>query len=813
MYGYRPRSIRIHFSGAVDGPLRLDRVRSMAAVPPPGAASPRRPDHTGYWAQTETTDGRVLYQAHVAGMLTALAETRCPPHDAFDVRAPYDPRATHVSLFAPPPDADGVQSDLGGASVLIGRFELPASSVSADAPSALPRDICGGGRGEVLSVSKIVDNHTSGEVHTLAILAEAFEKDQQGEFREAAYDMVNYLLGRWPFNSGFGSKSMDVYLIEVASNSDKMNGSDTYFQAKQVKDTYTEWSKTCVKAVCDDLLQREGQPFWNWAGLILNSSTRLGTSSGDQFVQSDVGLSNYIFQHEFGHSAFRLGDEYGGDKGRYDGFPPAYPNLTGQTERENIKWNDLVDSGTPIPTLGNPSNCDAEDTRSNPEPDATVGLYAGGMGYSCDIYHPQYRCVMGSHSRPDDWCEVCRLEAQRVVLQTYELSVPAPGSLRYSPITRAWSHVTTSPSFLVKFDPVIGFSRFQDMIEELTAGTPGSAVNELLSRGSGPVDTAGDNVFQAYYDDSALVGLWYIMKPHGGSGYFIQASKVRKKTRIDAGLVVYPNFPRLPTFDSAPLGVDVALFAVDDGALDMGRLIHGGALDDAGMVEQKAPGLGGSIHSVSVTSLRPRLFAAVTDELRVKVGAYELIKPGWSAKGFQALGQSAPSDVYKVRSTMAGRDVRIVAQTSAGLIEGAFDTAGETWRGAANPISETDLVDLFDVAATSRELILMTLKNRRVECRSMNLATGDWGDPVDLNAKIGFDRDVVVTSLGVAVARSELMLVILVDGVAQSAAMDLATGDWTPLADIEMLSGLSYDIGEITLHSEPRGLFLGLTRA
>lgn len=826
MHGYRPLSIDCRF--VVDGiaPPQLIEARACLTLPP-SHDGPREPTHTGFWAQLETEGGDVLHNRHVAGMMTPLGDepmAKMSPLSDFAVLVPFRSEATHISLFAAPPDASGVRPHLGAPSELVGRYRIPTLAFGDPSEEVLlPSDICGGGRGEVLSVSQIVNHGRIENIHNLIILAEGFLEDEQDKFVKAAHRATNYLLARWPFNSGIGSSSMNVFVVEVASKSDKVNDPEkTYFQAETAEGRgLLSWSTSCVRKVCDALFQRDGLPYWSWAGLMVQGDVR-GRSIGRQFAQTSAASAakpnepSEVFQHEFGHSAFDLGDEYGGELGVYTGGDPGYPNLTIETEASKIKWNDMITPGVPIPTLGNPSNCDASDGRSNPVADADVGLYAGGAQCSCDIYHPQYHCAMRSSGSQDGgFCVVCAAKGQKVVLQAYDLSAPAPGSLYYSPISRSWSPAVVSPSFLADFGIVRNFARFDEVVAELTGGAPGPAVDAAFTRaGSSVTFRDGATVFQAYYDPDVETGLWYAIQPFATAigAYYIRGWKVGTSTSLDLGYINFPEFPKLVTIDSAPVGIDVLVFAADDRKLALGRLDNGGALSPAGMVTQAPAGLADDIVSLSVTSLRPRIWVAVVDELKIKIGGYELMSADWSVKGFQETPLDAPVDFAAVKTSALRGEVHVVGASDGGLSYNVFDTIHEAWKGAPAATPVTSEVDLFDVAAIGDSLYLATASGGEIRLYEYGLSSGAWSAGASINDAIGLSTETTITSLGLAGLRTNLHLVILVDGAAQDATMEFSTGSWSPMDPIKNLSPLTYEIAEITLHAEDDRMFMGLSR-
>ncbi|MDX1583150.1 MAG: IgA Peptidase M64 [Thermoanaerobaculia bacterium] len=69
----------------------------------------------------------------------------------------------------------------------------------------------------------------------------------------------------------------------------------------------------------------------------------------------DTGFAEYVFIHEFGHHFAALGDEYFTSSVAYETGAeyqpePWEPNITALHDPENLKWGDLVDDSTPLPT-------------------------------------------------------------------------------------------------------------------------------------------------------------------------------------------------------------------------------------------------------------------------------------------------------------------------------------------------------------------------------------------------------------------------------------------------------------------------------
>ena len=71
-------------------------------------------------------------------------------------------------------------------------------------------------------------------------------------------------------------------------------------------------------------------------------------------VAANSAWANYVFIHEFGHHFAGLADEYYTSSVAYEAaevlIEPYEPNVTALLDPDNLKWRDLVDATTPLPT-------------------------------------------------------------------------------------------------------------------------------------------------------------------------------------------------------------------------------------------------------------------------------------------------------------------------------------------------------------------------------------------------------------------------------------------------------------------------------
>jgi hypothetical protein len=169
-------------------------------------------------------------------------------------------------------------------------------------------------------------------------------------------------------------------------------------------------------------------------------------------VAVDSGSAEYIFVHEFGHHFAGLGDEYytsdvAYETGAGEKVEPWEPNVTALRDPASLKWKDLVEPGTPLPTPWDKAayekrsaEIQAERRRlraaSAPEPamdalfarqlefeakslstmaySGKVGAFEGASYEAKGLYRPETDCIMFSRD-PVGFCRVCRRAIERVI--------------------------------------------------------------------------------------------------------------------------------------------------------------------------------------------------------------------------------------------------------------------------------------------------------------------------------------------------------------------------------------------------------------
>jgi hypothetical protein len=168
-------------------------------------------------------------------------------------------------------------------------------------------------------------------------------------------------------------------------------------------------------------------------------------------VAVDTGSAAYIFVHEFGHHFAGLGDEYytsdvAYETGAAEKIEPWEPNVTALHDPASLKWKDLVEPGTPLPT---PWDKEAFEKKSadvqaerrkiraagSPESEmdklfaaerqweskflssmkysGKVGAFEGASYEPKGLYRPEADCIM--FTRAEAFCRVCRRAIERII--------------------------------------------------------------------------------------------------------------------------------------------------------------------------------------------------------------------------------------------------------------------------------------------------------------------------------------------------------------------------------------------------------------
>src|SRR6202140_3761035 len=247
--------------------------------------------------------------------------------------------------------------------------------------------------GSVLGTTKIVDNGPATQRWNLVILSEGYRSTEMAQFATDAQQFANTLFATPPFDRL--RTAINIYRVDVTSTDSGAKdpvvcggtgaNPHTYFDASfcinNIRRLLVANNATVLSVVGAQV------PQWHMAMVAVNSNV-YGGSGGAVATFSKAAGAMEIALHEMGHTAFRFADEYeyyagcGIDVG-HDHFPgsePSQPNVTIDTNRATIKWRNLIQATTPLPTTAN-ANCANCDPQPSPVSAGTVGAFEGADYY------------------------------------------------------------------------------------------------------------------------------------------------------------------------------------------------------------------------------------------------------------------------------------------------------------------------------------------------------------------------------------------------------------------------------------------------
>jgi hypothetical protein len=266
--------------------------------------------------------------------------------------------------------------------------------------------------GDVLGMTQIFGTAPPNRGFNLVLLADGFTAAEQSTFDAACAALVTTLTATSPF--GELSHVLNVFRVNVSSDE---SGADdpvtpeggTGAQVRTFFDSSFGGFGLRRLLICDTSLALstagEQMPQFTAVLVVVNSEI-YGGSGGAVGTYSLAPSATEIAIHEMGHTAFTLADEYSdGDHSHHPASEPREPNVTTRTSAANLKWASLLTPGIPLPTMTS-LDCGGPDTRPNPFPAGTVGLYEGGNRFHCRVFRPEHDCKMRTLGTP--FCAVCQ---------------------------------------------------------------------------------------------------------------------------------------------------------------------------------------------------------------------------------------------------------------------------------------------------------------------------------------------------------------------------------------------------------------------
>ncbi len=301
----------------------------------------------------------------------------------------------------------------------------------------------------------VFENGPSATKVDLLILGDGYAEADLPKFHADVKRMTEQLFSTEPFKSR--RADFNVRAIDLPSPRSGVNRPRTAdFRRTPLGVSYNIFDSERYALTLDNRSMRDiasAAPYEFIEILINEQQYGGGGVFNDQATAAvDSAFGDYIFVHEFGHHFAGLADEYYTSDVAYEtGVPdrpePWEPNVTALHDRAALKWKDLVDPATPLPT---PWDKEAYEKKSReiqarrrelrgrnaPESEMNalfteemnwstpflagmkysgkVGAFEGAAYEAKGLYRPEADCIMFTRDKVG-FCRVCQRAITRII--------------------------------------------------------------------------------------------------------------------------------------------------------------------------------------------------------------------------------------------------------------------------------------------------------------------------------------------------------------------------------------------------------------
>ena len=301
----------------------------------------------------------------------------------------------------------------------------------------------------------VFENGPAAQKVDLLVISEGYTRAEMPKFHADVKRLVGALFAQEPFRSR--RTDFNVRALDIASAHSGVNRPNAgVFRRTPVSAEFNVFDSERYVLTLDNRALRDAAASapYEFIEILVNERTYGGGGIfNDQATASvDSAYSDYVFIHEFGHHFAALADEYytsdvAYETGAVARKEPWEPNVTALLDPGTLKWRDLVDPGTPLPTpwpkeaferqsaliqarrreirqrKAPESEMDAlfreqqaaDEALLNSGPFASaVGAFEGASYEARGLYRPQADCIMFTRDRVG-FCAVCRRAIARII--------------------------------------------------------------------------------------------------------------------------------------------------------------------------------------------------------------------------------------------------------------------------------------------------------------------------------------------------------------------------------------------------------------
>jgi len=304
--------------------------------------------------------------------------------------------------------------------------------------------------GALIALQKMGD--PAGKVDLL-VLGDGYTAAEREKFESDARRFMETLFAASPFKEH--RKDFNVWgLCPTAEESGIARPSSGIYRRSPLGASYDTFDSERYVLTSENRVMRDVASFapYEFVEILVNGKTYGGGGIFNQYatVAIDNAWSGYVGVHEFGHHFAGLADEYYTSDVSYlsqeKRTEPWEPNATALLDPATLKWKDMVEAGTPLPTpwakeefekfeaqiqkqrhelraAGKPESEMEELFRKERHQEeelfrsekyaGKVGAFEGANYEAKGYYRPEVDCIM--FTRYDKFCAVCRRAIERVI--------------------------------------------------------------------------------------------------------------------------------------------------------------------------------------------------------------------------------------------------------------------------------------------------------------------------------------------------------------------------------------------------------------
>jgi len=305
---------------------------------------------------------------------------------------------------------------------------------------------------------EVVAIHESGDPNEkldLVLLGDGYTAKEMDKFIADAKRVTGYLLSVEPYKS----RKNDINVWAVKTPSQESGVSRPHpevFKRTALSAHYSSFDSERYVLSYDNKTIRNAASAapYEFTSILINEQTYGGGGIYKLYTTNAVDnkFSKYLMIHEMGHHIADLADEYYSSSTAYEApnvdIEPYETNVTALLDKDNLKWKDLVEEGTPIPTPWNKEEYDnysyevqkervklraakveeslmedffmnahyKQDTFFAAEKyKDKIGAFEGAKYNQHGLYRSQLDCIM--YTRHTEYCKVCQRSISTVIDQ------------------------------------------------------------------------------------------------------------------------------------------------------------------------------------------------------------------------------------------------------------------------------------------------------------------------------------------------------------------------------------------------------------